>query len=251
MNSIIPYLGGKSRLAKTIIERIPEHICYCEPFAGAAWVLFKKPISSSEVINDISSELITLYRVIQNHLEEFIKYFKWALISREEFQRQLKSDPDTLTDIQRAVRYYYLQKCGFGGKGKNFGTATTSAPRMNLLRIEEDLSTAHLRLSRVFIENLNYPDLIKKYDRQHTFFYIDPPYYNCENDYGKGIFKCDDFIYLAEKLGNINGKFIMSINNTEEIRSIYKMFYMEEVKTKYSVSRDNNQDVTELLIKNF
>ena len=79
--------------------------------------------------------------------------------------------PETLTDIQRAARFYYLQKLAFGSKcdGQSFGTATTSPPRLNLTRIEEDLSMAHLRISRAYIENLSWDKVFTKYDRDHTW----------------------------------------------------------------------------------
>lgn len=70
------WMGGKYQLSKRIVAEIPEHLCYVEPFAGAAWVLFRKPESEVEVINDINRELVTFYRCIQHHLEEFVRYFK-------------------------------------------------------------------------------------------------------------------------------------------------------------------------------
>ena len=114
--SPLAWVGGKSKLTSTIIPLIPKHSCYVEVFAGAAWVLFRKEPSKVEVINDINGDLITLYRVIQNHLEEFIRYFKWSLISREEFARLQRVDESTLTDIQRAARFHYLVKNAFGAK---------------------------------------------------------------------------------------------------------------------------------------
>ncbi len=87
MKSFLSYLGGKSLLASKIIPKIPGHTCYCELFAGASWLLFKKEESDVEIINDINSDLITLYRVVKHHLEEFIRYFKLVLVAREEFKR--------------------------------------------------------------------------------------------------------------------------------------------------------------------
>lgn len=108
MKSPLRYLGGKSRLADRIIPLIPpDHLCYCEPFCGAAWVFFRKDHSECEVLNDRDSELVTFWRVVQNHLEEFLRYFKHAVVSRELFDIEQKKDPATLTDIQRAVRYYF------------------------------------------------------------------------------------------------------------------------------------------------
>lgn len=103
------WMGGKLQLSKRIVAAIPEHTCYVEPFAGAAWVLFRKLESDVEVINDINRELVTFYRCIQHHLEEFVRYFKWVLVARDEFERLKRVEPDTLTDIQRAARFYYLQ----------------------------------------------------------------------------------------------------------------------------------------------
>lgn len=249
------WLGGKSRLAKRIIALIPEHDCYVEVFSGAAWVLFNKYESKSEVINDYSRDVANLYRVIQHHLEEFVRQFKWQLVSRDEWNRLNHVAPETLTDIQRAAQFYYLQKMSFGGKvtGRVFGTATKSPPRLNLVpqRMEEDLSAAHLRLARVMVENLDYADCIKRYDRPHTFFYIDPPYYNCENDYGKGMFDKSDFENLADILGNLQGRFLLSINDMPQIRELFKGFKIEEADTTYSTGSSGPKKVTELLVRNF
>ncbi|WP_026600484.1 DNA adenine methylase [Methylomonas sp. 11b] len=174
---IIPWVGGKRRLAKTILPLFPDHECYVEPFAGGAALFFMKQPSDVEVLNDINGELVNLYRVVKHHLEEFVRQFKWALVSRQIYAWLRESPPETLTDIQRAARFYYLQKLAFGGKVANqtFGTATTSAPRLNLLRIEEELSAAHLRLSRAYIEHVTWDDCIRRYDRPHTLFTLIHP----------------------------------------------------------------------------
>ena len=155
---IVPWVGGKRRLAKKILPLYPKHTCYVEPFGGGAALLFMKEPSKVEVINDINGELINLYRIVQNHLEEFVKQFKWSLTSREMFKWEKMKRPETLTDIQRAVRFYYLQKLAFGGaiKAQSVGFCPISPKRINLLRIEEDLSQAHLRLNGVLIENMSW-----------------------------------------------------------------------------------------------
>ncbi|MBI5075641.1 MAG: DNA adenine methylase [Nitrospirae bacterium] len=252
--SFLSYVGGKSLLANKIIPKIPAHECYCEVFAGAAWLFFKKEESEIEIINDINTDLVTLYRIVKLHLDEFIRYFRWILISREEFDRFRMERPETLTDIQRAVRFYYLLKCGFSSKivAPTFGVSATRAPRINLLRIEEELSEAHLRLSRAYIENLPYAKLIERVDRAGTFFYIDPPYFNCEDYYGKGIFSKEDFGTLRDLLGRIKGKFILSLNDTSQVREIYKRFRIESVSTSYSLGGGNKKKaVKEVLIRNF
>lgn len=253
--SPLAWVGGKSKLTSTIIPLMPAHQCYVEVFAGAAWVLFRKEPSKVEVINDINGDLICLYRVIQNHLEEFVRYFKWSLVSREEFERLQRVDETTLTDIQRAARFYYLVKNAFGAKivGQCYGVANSSKPRLNLLRLEEDLSEAHLRLSRVNIENLPYHELISRYDGKDVFFYIDPPYWNCESDYGKGLFNKADFEVLRDTLNKCQGKWLVSINNVPQIRELFAGHQVKEVKTSYSINNNktNSKPITELLIANY
>lgn len=246
------WMGGKYQLSKQVVSMIPQHRCYCEPFAGAAWVFFRKDKSEVEVLNDINTDIITLYRVIQHHLEEFIRWFKWVLVSRNEFNRWLKTEPQTLTDIQRAVRFFYIQKNSFAGRidKPTFGYAPSSRPRLNLLRVEEDLSSAHLRLSEAYIENLPYADLIKRYDRDGTFFYIDPPYWNCEDYYGKNIFSKDDFKALSDQLGGIKGKFLLSLNDTPEVREIFAQFIIEPVSVRYSCGTTKTV-AKEVLIRNY
>lgn len=253
MKSIIPYIGGKSRLAKEVISHFPQHDCYVEVFAGAANIFFRKEPARTEVLNDINKDLITLYRVIKHHLEEFYRQLKWLLVSRDEFKRFQETPPETLTDIQRAVRYYYLAKLAFGGKvaGQNFGYAPSSPPSFNLMRIEEDLSAAHLRLSQVYIENLPYADILKRYDRDYSLFYLDPPYWNSEDDYGVGLFSKEDFVKLADILDGVKGRFVLSINDTEPIREIFKQFSLVPVNTVYSLGKGNKTQAKELVIKNF
>lgn len=251
--SFLSWIGGKSLLTDKIIPLMPEHQCYCEVFAGAAWMLFRKQPSDVEIINDINSDLVTLYRVVQNHLEEFVRYLKWLLVARDEFNRFMMQEVDTLTDIQRAVRFYYIMKTGYGAQVKNptFGVATSRPSRFNLMRVEEELSEAHLRLSRVYVENKPYEYVLKRFDKVDTLFYIDPPYFGCENYYGKGLFNRDDFTKLRDQLAGLKGKFIMSINDVVDIRELYKDFNILEVPTRYSVNKDENKPVIELLIMNY
>ncbi|MDD2711357.1 MAG: DNA adenine methylase [Simplicispira sp.] len=247
------WLGGKSRLADRIIEKMPAHQTYCEVFAGAAWVLFKKPESKVEIINDINSDLTNLYRCVKHHLAELVAQFRWMLVSRDEFDRFLKTPADTLTDIQRAARFFYLAKTSFGARivKPSYGISATGAPRLNLLRIEEDLSEAHLRLSRVFIECKPYDQVIKRFDKPGTLFYLDPPYWACEKDYGEGVFSREDFGRLATILDGLKGKFILSLNDTPGVRETFANFKIEAIKTRYSISGSSKQEASEVLISNF
>lgn len=232
---IIPWIGGKRRLAKHILPLIPDHTCYVEPFAGAAAIFFLKQPTKVEIINDINLDLITLYRVVQHHLEEFIRHFKWALTSRQMYEWFQDTPPETLTDIQRSVRFFYLQKLAFGGKvsGQTFGTATTSPPRLNFLRLEEELSHAHLRLSRVTIEHLSWQQCMAKYDRPHTFFFADPPYWQTE---GYGVdFGIEQYQRLAEIMKTSQGRVLVTVNDHPDMQKVFKGFSFSSVDINYTV----------------
>lgn len=246
---IIPWMGGKRRLADRIFPLFPKHSCYVEPFAGGAALYFLRPVPAEvEVLNDVNGDLVNLYRVVQHHLEEFVRQFKWALVSREIYKWNQDTRPETLTDIQRAARFYYLQQLAFGGKvqGQTFGTATTTPPGLNLLRMEENLSAAHLRLSGTYIERLSWQDCIKRYDREHTLFYMDPPYWETE---GYGVpFEYSQYQEMAKVIGAIKGKAIISLNDHPAIREAFAGYHIESTDLKYTVGGGQGTYAKEVLI---
>lgn len=250
---MLPWMGGKRRLAGQIIPLFPDHDCYVEVFAGAAAIFFEKDPARVEVLNDTHGELVRLFRVVQHHLEEFVRHFKWALTSREMYRWTATTPPDTLTDIQRAARFYCLQKLAFGGKvdGQTFGTGTTSKTGLNLLRMEEDLSAVHLRLHQVTVENLDWADCVKRYDRPHTLFYMDPPYFGTAG-YGSE-FGLDQYEHMAGLMRSMKGKAVVSVNDIPAMRSAFKGLTMRELKIRYTVGSSASARAVkgELLITNF
>lgn len=245
-------MGGKRRLAKHILPLFPDHECYVEPFCGGAALFFMKEPSGSEVLNDINGDLIRLYRVVRHHLEEFVKQFKWALVSREMYKWIESTPPETLTDIQRAARFYYVVKAGFGARLRNptFGTGTIGGPKLNLLRIEEDLSQAHLRLARTFIENLAWDECVLRYDRPHTLFYLDPPYWGTEGY--DCPFELAEYDRMAKLARTVEGKMIISVNDIPEMRKAFKGLPMKNLDTTYQVGGMGREKAAkELLIANF
>lgn len=185
------------------------------PWMGGAAILFHKPISHVEVINDLNADLVNLYRVVQHHLEEFVRQFKWALVSRQ-----------------------------------TFGTSAMSPPKLNLLLMEEDLSAAHLRLSRVTIERLDWAECIRRYDRPDTLFYCDPPYWQTAG-YG-GEFGMDQYERMASLAKSVKGKMLISINDHPDIRKAFAGLAMERVGIRYTVGGNGRSDeVGELLIRSW
>lgn len=209
---------------------------------------------ASGYINDISGDVVTLFRVIQEHYAYFVDHLKFRVASRAEYERLLALPPDRLTDLNRAARFLYLQRLAFGGKvsGRNFGVDRLQGARFNVTKLEPMLAELHERLAGVVIERLPYSDFIARYDTGDTLMYLDPPYWGCERDYGQGVFSRTDFAQLAEQLGAMRGKFLLSLNDNEGVRSTFAGFRMREVTTTYSIAgNDNARRVGELLIANF
>jgi DNA adenine methylase len=252
-----PYLGGKRHLAPRIIDRIGAvpHVTYVEPFVGMGGIFLRRPFrAQAEVINDISGDVANLFRILQRHYVPLMDMLRWQITSRAEFARLCAAVPETLTDLERAVRFLYLQRCAFGGKvrGRNFGVSPTASGRFDVTQLGTILEDVHDRLAGVVIEQLPYGELIARYDHPAALFYLDPPYWGCEQDYGAGVFSAADFAALASILAGIRGKFILSLNDVAEVRRIFAAFSIEAVETVYSISGSatGRGQAAELLISN-
>lgn len=253
---VAPYIGGKRNLARRIAAEIAAipHDIYAEPFVGMGGVFLRRTLAPrSEVINDYSREVATFFRVLQRHYVAFTEMIKFQLTTRAEFDRLVATNPDTLTDLERSARFLYLQRTAFGGKvsGRNFGVSPSTPARFDVTKLGPMLEDLHTRLSDVVIECLPYGEFIAKYDRPETLFYLDPPYYGCERDYGKAMFERGDFERLAAQLGGIQGRFVLSLNDRPEVRDIFSAFEIEAVDTSYSIARGTSArgTVGEVLIK--
>ena len=253
---LAPWFGGKKYLAKRLIARINAipHRCYAEPFVGMGGVLLRKPRSHTEVINDLNGDIVNLYRVLREHPQALRQQFDWQLSSRQEFARLTQVPAQTLTDIQRAARFAYLQRLAFGGRPAHLatpgqmGTSPWRAARFVSARMQRLIRAAHQRLQGVEIECLDWHTFIRRYDRPFTLFYLDPPYWGHENDYGKGLFCQNDFARMAEQLQAIQGRFLMSINDHPQIRKLFDAFRIQTINTRYSVNASSTRRVDELLI---
>lgn len=250
MKPSISRLGGKSRLRKQIIELIPEHTCYCEPFFGVGWVYFGKEPSKVEAINDVDGELVNLFKMIKYHAKEVQRLLQYEVCSREVFEEYINMNIKQMTDIQRAVRFIYLLSQSFASRGEYFGVKVTGRPSQKIFNTDH-LAAVKKRLRNTFIENLSFEKIIKKYDRDHTFFFCDPPYFETtgySNEFGE-----EDHIKLRDELGNIKGKFLLTINDHPQAREWYEAFNMIETTVGYSVSKSKKgrKKYGELMIKNY
>ena len=255
---VAPWLGGKRNLAKRItalIAGIP-HTTYAEPFVGMGGVFLRRTARPrAEVINDRGQDIANLFRILQRHYPQFLDVLRFQLTTRVEFNRLVDPRPDTLTDLERAARFLYLQRTAFGGKvsGRNFGVSRDRPGRFNLTTLEPMLEDLHARLAGVVIECLDFGEFIRRYDGPGTLFYLDPPYWGGEDDYGKALFARDDYARLADQLAGIKGRFLLSINDVPEIREIFAAFDLTQVETTYGISKSAASKAEarrELLISN-
>lgn len=228
INSPIRWVGGKSRLRKDIIPLIPEHSCYVEPFAGGAWVLFGKKPSPVEVLNDIDQELINFFRVLKNQPESLIQSFEWELVSRAEFERLAQCDPLTLSEVERAHRFYYILMAGWGGEldYPRFQTSISDGGHGNRLigalkHLRQRLQPVHERLRTVIIENLTWEECLDRYDRPKTFMYLDPPYPQNGCNYKYNMQDWADHKRLAIRLAEAKCKWLLSSYDVPEMRQMY------------------------------
>ncbi|AKM09893.1 DNA adenine methylase [Croceicoccus naphthovorans] len=249
-----PYIGGKKNLAKRLARMIDAHPCgtYAEPFVGMGGVFLRRTRrAEAEIINDISEDVATFFRILQRHYIAFMDMLRFQLTTRSGFERLLKVDPSTLTDLERAARFLYLQRLAFGGKvsGRSFGVMVERPARFDVTKLASQLEELHERLASVVIERLPFAEFIARYDSAGTLFYLDPPYFGSETDYGKDVFSRDDFAVLADRLASIEGRFILSINDAPQVREIFAAFPFDVVETTYTISQGDAQKVGELIIR--
>lgn len=239
---VAPYVGGKRNLSARLVDLIEAtpHARYCEPFVGMGGVFLRRRTRPRvEIINDWSIDVANLFRILREHYPQFMEVLKFQITTRAEFERLTKVDPDTLTDLQRAARFLYLQRLAFGGKvvGRNFGMDANRA-RFDLNKLGPMLEDLHERLAGVIIERLPFDAFIARYDAADTLFFLDPPYWDCEDDYGKDAFSKADFGVLRDRLEGLKGRFILTINDRPEVRELFAApaFHIEPVGVTYRLS---------------
>ncbi|MCI8503682.1 MAG: DNA adenine methylase [Hungatella sp.] len=251
MDSFLTWIGGKKALRKKIVEQFPKNGTfgrYVEVFGGAGWVLFfSERHAKIEVYNDINGSLVNLFRCIKYHPTAVQEELEYILMSREQFydaREQIKIRG--MTDIQRAAQFFILIKESFGADIRSFGLR---ARDMN--KAKEYLNVVSNRLNKVVIENDDYRKIIKNYDKKDTLFYLDPPYYDAEKYYPDR-FMLEDHLELKRLLEGIKGKFILSYNDCDYIRKLYRGYNIVEVERVHSLIQKNTKPrYQELIIKNY
>jgi len=255
--SLLNWVGGKRLLRKTIEPLVPKDIkSYVEPFGGAGWVLFyKDKWAELEVYNDLDSRLANLFRIVKYHPDALKEELSFLLGSREMFVQFLKQEG--FTDIQKAARFFFLITRSFGGKGDTFGTVkkSTGGACKSQENVGSKIDCIHKRLDKVLVENRDFEKLIKQYDHKDAFFYCDPPYtFGC--GYKTTSTEGFDHERLRDLLQNIEGRFLLSYDDSEKVRELYKDFEMIAIERINGINNRagadrQNKIFKELLIANY
>jgi DNA adenine methylase len=238
----MPRIGGKKLLRKIICESfpLPERFDrYIEVFGGMAWVLlYKDKHAQTEVYNDADGELVNLMRCVKYHLNELERELDGYLNSREMFTGALlQLNCKGLTDIQRAARYYIKMRLSFGADGRSFACISR-----NLKGSVGKMQAVKERFSGVVIENKDFDNLIKVYDRKTAFFFCDPPYFEAEDCYDV-VFKKADHERLKQRLCGIKGLFLLTYNDCGYVRECYSGFNIRGVERGNNLSSGQYREV--------
>ena len=230
--SPIRWAGGKSRLRRTLIPMMPEHRHYAEPFAGGAWILFGKPRSDTETLNDLDPELVNFYSILRDRPGDLIESFRWELVSRAEFDRLAATDPGTLGDVQRAHRFFYLVMAGWGGETKypRFHTAVRDGGHGNrligaLLHLRQRMEPASRRLAGVEITNLDWRESLERNDRREALVYLDPPYPGNGVNYRHNMRGEAEHRELAGRMADAGCRWVLSTYDTTRAREMFREFH--------------------------
>ena len=243
MNSFISWIGGKKLLRDDILARLPpEYYKYIEVFGGGASVLFTSDkYAPIEVYNDANGQLVNLFRCLKYHREELQKEIRYYLNSREMFQDcRSRLESSGTTDIQRAAMYYVCIKTSFGADTDSFGCAPKSLDTGRFEDIEK-------RLDRVLIDHKDFEELMNQFDRTNALFYCDPPYHTTEKHYSERFAEADHY-RLNAVLKALKGRFILSYNDDDFVRELYKDFDIKTVERQNNLSKGSFKEV---IIKNF
>lgn len=248
-----PWRGGKSKLAPKIIPYFPEHKCYVEPFFGSGAMFFaRKERAKVECVNDLNGEIANFFRVVREQADEFCEKLPLYPHSRDDFNYLKGLEAESLSPLDRALRFYILQTGSFSGDGSTFachgasiGHKSNNGKISNIKRISDNLD-------RVTIENRSFEKILELYDKPDTFFYLDPPYYEtCNSQYKNGIFQIDNYEHIVNFMKTQKGKTALSINDHLFIRELFKDFHIVEFPIKYSCKKGEATPRIELLVMNY
>jgi DNA adenine methylase len=236
------YPGGKSKLLRHILPRIPAHDIYVEPFCGAAAVLLAKPPCRLEVINDVDQGLVALMRYAAHHREALLSELaRWSWGNSRANFHALRANPG-VTELQRAAHWFLLRVSSFGGQGETYGRSRDRPHGYDPARPNALIKGLSERLRRVEIECGDWEGVVSFHDSPETFFFFDPPYLGC-SDVGYGAFSAGDLRRLRDRLAPLKGRWMLTINDSAETREIFAQWPCHQMKIRYGMASKHGPQV--------
>lgn len=259
IRSPLIWFGGKSKYAEYIINKMPKHKVYIEPFGGAAHVIAQKGRVSHEVYNDIDGVVVNFIMQAIENKDQLIEKLSILPYSRELYEKwkreDLPSDP-----FERAVRFFYLNRSAISRgnvdevskTGWRHSTTSSQNPAMGYVNACKLIDSFSKRMTGVMIENLDFKTIIEKYDSEEALLYVDPPYVGREKYYAGG-FTEKDHRDLAELLNKAKAKVIVSYYEDPLIDECYRGWTKETFKAYKQVvgNSTTGTEAEELLLMNF
>ena len=235
--------GGKSQIADKIIDKIPEHKIYVEPFLGGGAVFLKKPLAQKNVINDKDKDVATVFKSFKKG-DGFNRCDMTP--SKERFDRIKNKKNKTVCDVA------YLNKLSFGSGMNSF--AEKKFKGMGNKEVGIKYQKAHQedyrnKLKNTSVTNQDFKKTMEKYDSKATLHYLDPPYYGSDGVYKeKGVTPKE----VCEVVKKMKGKVILSYNDVPEVRRACKGLKFRKIDTRYVLAANsNNKKAKEVLITNY
>lgn len=258
---IIPYIGGKYNFSKTLLPMCPEHIRYIEAFAGGLSMFFRKKKAKKSVVNDVDKNLINLYICVLQRDKEFEEHIFWYPKSRDlhnllkkTFRKDINEDFE-MPDGKRAADYFYLIRNTFNKTLVNNTLSTDGYWNTNII---DELLYSRKKLDNTLIENLDFEKLLEKHEpKEGDFWYLDPPYVVADaRKYYSYNFTFEDHVRLKDKIDlihNNGGKFMISYDDKNDIKELYKDYIIHAIPVKYMTNRggDTSKLYNELVIVNY
>lgn len=257
VRSPLIWFGGKGKVAHRIIDLMPKHTCYVEPFGGAAHVIAQKSPITNEVYNDIDGEVVNFLLVARNESERLKKACESLPYSRALYEKWKREDPPE-DDFEKAVRFFYINRSGIakGNSDSAFSTDTgwRHSREHNTARTYQSacsiITEFAERMKNVMIDNRDFKEIFRVYDSPTTLFYVDPPYVGREKYYAGG-FTEQDHRDLAEILNGIQGKAVLSYYDDPLVDELYPNWRRETFQSARQVVNGKNNIAEELLLMNF
>jgi DNA adenine methylase len=239
-------MGGKSRIADQLISYFPDdYNLYVEPFLGSGNIFFRLPEDKKTnpmIINDLDKDIYIVMKALQKNPKRINDNIRRTGISKEEWHK-LKDKKDATSVIEK-IKYSFL------AKGTSYAPSLSGSDRHN---IAVDYTKFKPLLQNTIILNEDYKKVIAEYDGKGTFFYLDPPYeVSTSGYYTHSSVNPNE---MSDILRKIKGRFILSFNDSPNIRDIFKDFYLYNIDTKYVTThlptKAGTKKKKELVISNF